>query len=115
MPLPFTRDQFLGVFGSYNESLWPFVLALWLVSFAALICFVRDPGRCRFINVILVTQWLWSAIAYHAAFFARINPAAWLFAGLFLTQALLFFSYGKRLSYPQGRSLHQLFATAHVN
>ena len=29
-------------------------------------------------------------MVYHALFFTRINPAAWLFAGLFLVQAVLF-------------------------
>jgi hypothetical protein len=26
--------------------------------------------------------WLWSAAAYHALLFTRINPAAWVFAAL---------------------------------
>jgi hypothetical protein len=34
--------------------------------------------------------WLWNAVVYHALLFTRINPAAWLFAGLFLAQAVLF-------------------------
>jgi len=33
--------------------------------------------------------WLWNAIAYHAMLFTRINPAAWLFAGFFVLQAIL--------------------------
>ena len=39
-------------------------------------------------------HWAWSALAYHAAFFTRINPAAWLFAALFLVQATAFFWSG---------------------
>jgi hypothetical protein len=31
---------------------------------------------------------------YHVGFFTRINPAAWLFAGVFLVQAALFFWLG---------------------
>jgi hypothetical protein len=41
-------------------------------------------------------------MAYHVAFFTRINPAAWLFAALFLGQAVLFFRVGvmqRRLSF----------------
>jgi hypothetical protein len=41
-------------------------------------------------------------VAYHVAFFTRINPAAWLFAALFLGQAVLFFLVGvvqRRLSF----------------
>jgi Family of unknown function (DUF6064) len=43
-----------------------------------------------------------AALAYHVAFFTRINPAAWLFAALFLGQAVLFFRVGvvqRRLSF----------------
>ena len=39
-------------------------------------------------------HWAWSAVAYHVAFFTRINPAAWLFAAIFLLQAALFFWLG---------------------
>jgi hypothetical protein len=91
MTLPFSRDQFFNVFGSYNEALWPFVIALWLASLAALVYFVRGrQGRRRFINFLLVTHWLWAAMAYHIAFFSKINPAAWFFGALFLIQASLF-------------------------
>ena len=113
MTLPFTRDQFFEVFASYNESLFPFAVALWLASFAALVCLLRGQCRQRFINVLLVTHWLWVAIGYHIAFFSRINPAAWLFGGLFLIQALLFVWYGvigERLHYSSGRSLRHVFS-----
>jgi len=113
MTLPFTPDQFFEVFGSYNESLWPFAIALWLASFAALVFHLRGQLQ-RFTNVLLVTHWLWSAIAYHIAFFSRINPAAWLFAGLFLVQALLFVWYGvliERLNYSSGRSLRHVLSS----
>src|SRR5688572_658179 len=71
MTLPFTPDQFFEVFGSYNESLWPFAIALWLASFAALVFHLRGQLQ-RFTNVLLVTHWLWSAIAYHIAFFCVV-------------------------------------------
>jgi len=114
MPIPFTSDQFFDVFGSYNESLWPFAVLLWLASLVALVRLVRgSQGRQRFINALLVTHWLWSAIAYHMAFFTKINRAAWLFGALFLIQALLFAWYGvidKRLNYSTGRSLRHVLA-----
>ena len=28
MPLPFTHDQFLDVFGAYNRALWPAVILI---------------------------------------------------------------------------------------
>ena len=51
---------------------------------------------------LLVGHWAWSALAYHVAFFTRINSAAWVFAALFLSQAVLFFRVGvvqRRLSF----------------
>ena len=54
------------------------------------------------VSALLVGHWAWSALAYHVAFFTRINPAAWLFAALFIAQAVLFFRVGvvqRRLSF----------------
>ena len=44
--------------------------------------------------MMLAVQWAWAALVYHATFFSSINPAAWLFAGLFLTQSALFAWFG---------------------
>jgi hypothetical protein len=54
------------------------------------------------VSALLVAHWVWCALAYHVAFFTRINPAAWLFAALFFAQAVLFFRIGvvqRRLSF----------------
>jgi hypothetical protein len=103
MKLPFTKEQFFDLFVSYNEALWPAAAALWILS--AVIVAVRlsvSRPHDRWISALLVTHWAWSALAYHVAFFTRINPAAWLFAALFLGQAVLFFRVGvvqRRLSF----------------
>jgi uncharacterized protein DUF6064 len=103
MQLPFTREQFFDLFTAYNEALWPAAVALWIAS--AVIVAVRLSARRphdRWISALLVGHWAWSALAYHVAFFTRINPAAWLFASLFLGQAVLFFRVGvvqRRLSF----------------
>jgi hypothetical protein len=39
------------------------------------------------------------AVAYHALFFTSINPAAWLFAGAFLLQAILFATTCRTIEY----------------
>ncbi|MPZ21927.1 MAG: hypothetical protein GEV06_29270, partial [Luteitalea sp.] len=96
MRLPFTREQFFDVFAAYNGTLWPGVVALWIASVlvcAFLLASSRRPSG-RIISAFLATHWAWSALAYHAAFFTRINPAAWLFAALFLVQAGLQFWWG---------------------
>jgi hypothetical protein len=91
MALPFTRDEFLGVFAAYNTALWPFVVALWIASAVLLIATLVSPrAPRRAIRGLLALLWAWSAVAYHAACFTRINPAAWLFAAMFLIQAEIF-------------------------
>ena len=95
MQLPFTREQFFDLFVAYNAALWPAAVALWVASgvIVALRLSVRRPHD-RWISALLAAHWVWSALAYHVAFFTRINPAAWLFAALFLGQAVLFFRVG---------------------
>jgi hypothetical protein len=95
MQLPFTRDQFFDLFAAYNEALWPALVALWIATAAlSVLLLVRQRGLSRWISALLVWHWAWSAVAYHAAYFTSINPAAWIFAALFLLQALLFLWLG---------------------
>lgn len=88
MNLPFTDTQFLDAFGRYNSLLWPAAAVLWVAS-AVLVAIAlrRREAPHRAISLLLAFLWAWSAIAYHAAFFTEINPAAWLFAAFFLIEA----------------------------
>jgi uncharacterized protein DUF6064 len=108
--LPFTSAQFFDVFGAYNRSLWVVVLGLWLYVVAAAWVLARFKDRSRFVSIMLAVQWVWAGLAYHAMFFSRINPAAWLFAALFVVQGLLFFQFGvihQRLRFsPRGSFRH---------
>ena len=88
MQLPFTREQFFDLFASYNEVLWPAAVALWIASVLVALRLSAHRPHDRWISALLVGHWAWSALAYHVAFFTSINPAAWLFAALFLGQAL---------------------------
>ena len=90
MQLPFTREAFLDQLATYNTALWPVVLVIWGVSLAAAL-WLLSPSRVRgrWIGGLLAFHWAWSAIAYLAIYFTRINPAAWLFAAMFLFQASL--------------------------
>ena len=102
MQLPFTREQFFDLFAAYNEALWPAAVALWMASAVIVVRLSARRPHDRWISALLVGHWAWSALAYHVAFFTRINPAAWLFAALFLGQAALFFRVGvvqRRLSF----------------
>jgi len=95
MQLPFTRDAFFDVFAAYNERLWPFALVLWLLSVYALVALAgAKPVRSWFVPALLAIHWAWAGVAYHAVFFSRINPAAWVFSGLFLVEAGLLAWHG---------------------
>lgn len=97
MELPFSSDQFFGVFAEYNRAFVFVAAALWLATIGALAFVPQDSARrSRSLSVFLGALWLWNALAYHALLFTRINPAAWLFAVLFLTQALLFLWAARR-------------------
>lgn len=108
MQLPFTRDQFFDLFAAFNTALWPALAALWIASLAVslLLLSSRRPAN-RAVSALLAAHWAWSGLAYHAAFFTRINPAAWIFAALFLLQAALFIWMGVvrgRLSFVSTRN-----------
>jgi len=106
MPLPFTPDAFFDVFAAYNQRLWPFALVLWLLTAYALVVLTRaKPLRPWIIPGLLAIHWAWAGLAYHAAFFSRINPAAWVFSGLFLLEAGLLLWHGvvhRRLQLSRG-------------
>jgi hypothetical protein len=93
--LPFTREEFFDLFADYNLTLWPAVAGLWVAS--VLVCVRLLSSRRlpdRLLSGLLALLWGWAAVAYHIAFFTRINPAAWLFAAMFLVQAALFLCFG---------------------
>lgn len=104
MRLPFTEEQFFDLFAAYNEAVWPALVALWIASVvgSAMLLVSRHARRDRWIAALLAAHWAWSALAYHAAYFTRINSAAWGFAALFLLQSALLFWWGvvqQRLSF----------------
>jgi hypothetical protein len=91
MPLPFTADQFFEVFRRYNEAVWP---AQWLFNVLAIVALtmavMHYRRNSRGVPAILAVFWMWMGAVYHLAFFAKVNPTAYVFGALFLVQALLF-------------------------
>jgi hypothetical protein len=85
--LPFTHEQFLGVFVTYNDAIWPLQIAAYLFGIVAVALLFR-PSRSsdRIIAGVLAAMWVWTGIVYHGLFFAPINTAAYLFGALFLFQ-----------------------------
>jgi uncharacterized protein DUF6064 len=90
LELPFSRDQFLDVFEAYNRALVAPAAGMWLFALAVTISIVRGRDVTRWAFAVQALLWAWSGVAYHAVFFARVNPAARLFAGLFVVQAAAF-------------------------
>ena len=90
MSLPFTIDQFLGVFRQYNETVWPLQWALNFLAVVAVAAAVAEKRRAsNVVVIILAFLWIWTGVAYHLVFFRPINPAATLFGALFLAEGML--------------------------
>lgn len=86
--LPFTVEQFLAVFVDYNTAIWPLqILAYVFGAIAIALAFRGGIQADRAIATILAIMWALTGIAYHLAFFAAINKAAYGFGLLFLIQA----------------------------
>lgn len=89
--LPFTTEQFLAVFASYNEAIWPIHIAAYglaLIALGAAAC----PGAHthRLIFAVLGLFWIGNGAGYHFWQLSAITPAAWLFGTAFLVQSALF-------------------------
>ncbi len=90
MELPFTTDQFFAVFARYNAAVWPAQIVAYPLGMAAVGALWMDtPLGRRLILSGLALSWAWNGIAYHLLHFAPVNPAARVFAALFVLQAIL--------------------------
>lgn len=95
MTLPFTVEEFFEVMRAYNEGVWPAQLGLAAVGSASVaLLALRGEFASRAISAGLALLWAWAALAYHLGYFYHVNPAAPLFAALFLVGAALFAWHG---------------------
>lgn len=110
--MPFSTEEFLGVFNSYNNALFPFQVILFLSAvFIVYLVFSGKDSRNLLINLMLAFYWFWMGIVYHIIFFSSINPAAYIFGALFIVQGILLIKAGiadKKLEYTlaQGVNLY---------
>src|SRR5690242_6871437 len=86
--MPFTRDEFLQVFEDYNRAIWPAQIVAYVLGIACVILAFSRWSRLSYAALGLF--WLWNGMAYHFAFFTKINPAGAVFGSLFVVQALFF-------------------------
>ncbi|MGB7203381.1 MAG: DUF6064 family protein [Pyrinomonadaceae bacterium] len=91
MQLPFTAEQFFGVFDAYNTTVWPAQVLLLALAVAAIVL-VGVPRRWSgaAISAILACLWVWLGLVYHLGFFAPINPLAYAFAAVSVAGAVVF-------------------------
>lgn len=89
MKLPFSVEAFFGVFESYNLSVWPAQVLLFLIAVTCLVL-LRISKKMQSIFFLLALLWLWMGGVYHFVFFSPINPAAKVFGTVFIIQALIF-------------------------
>ena len=95
MHFPFTTDQFLNVFKTYNENIFPLQVVFYLTAFFIVFLLFRTAkSRGKIISSLLSFYWIWIGIVYQMIFFSQINRAAYTFGMLFIAQGIIFFIYG---------------------
>ena len=98
MNIPFSDDQFLRVFQSYNTAIWPAQVVLH--AFGSVLAIAALPSLQRWARMAippgLALLWGWSGIVYHIGFFADINPVARFFGMTFIVQAIVLLIWGLR-------------------
>lgn len=85
MIMPFTTQQFFEVFSAYNAAIWPAQVVAYALGLAAVMSlWLASAPAPRFIACVLALMWLWTGVCYHWLAFAPINPAANVFAVVFV-------------------------------
>lgn len=92
---PFSVEEFLNVFASYNRAVFPMQFVLVSAALAAIVLAIR-PYKIsgKEVSTILACFWLWMGVAYHLLFFSRINRAAVIFGVFFILQSVILFYAG---------------------
>lgn len=95
MNLPFSTEDFLQVFESYNLAVFPLQIVFNLLAVVMIfLAFWKTKYSGRIISFSLSFFWLWIGVVYQILFFSKINPAAKIFAVIFIIQGLLFLIMG---------------------
>jgi len=94
MSLPFTIDQFMGVFALYNQSVWPAQVLLNLLALLAVVLCFRRGASSALVPSVLGVLWIWTGGVYHLMFFSAVNPMARVAGWLFIAQGILFLYAG---------------------
>ena len=116
MQLPFTVEQFLGVFRAYNSAVWPAQIVLLVLAVLAVIFIALQRAWSGVaVSAVLAVLWIWLGAVYHLAFFARVNPVANGFAALSIVGGLMFAWHGmfrRRLAFRFAKSFRTAVGAA---
>lgn len=86
--MPFSVNEFFGVFARYNEAIWPAQVLAYLAALVAIAqLFWAHPWQATIVTWILAAMWAINGVGYHWLFFTDVNPAAWWFGAAFVVQA----------------------------
>ena len=64
--MPFTVEQFLGVFESYNLAVFPMQIVAYVLGLIAVFLVFKNRSG-RIVPAILSFMWLWNGVMYHGA------------------------------------------------
>jgi Family of unknown function (DUF6064) len=91
MKLPFDESAFFNIFESYNNTIWPLQVIMYLL--ALLLMFLAYNRATYFLRTALMAlslMWFINGVGYHIVHFSSINKAALGFGAMFVVQAFLF-------------------------
>ncbi len=95
MKIPFTIEQFLNVFETYNAAIWPMQIIAYILGIIAVaLVFRKNSFSDSMISIILAIFWMWTGVFYHIIHFSAINKPAIVFGILFILQGVLFLVSG---------------------
>lgn len=95
MKFPFSQEEFLNIFRSYNISVFPAQILFYIVAFLCIfLLFKKYKYGSKLISGALALYWIWMGLVYHIMFFSSINKAAYIFGALFILQGILFAASG---------------------
>ena len=106
--LPFTVEDLLGVFETYNDAIWPMQIVAYALGVVAVLLAVRKTTvSSRIIAGILSFLWLFSAGFFIFALVPIYEPA-YAFGALFVIQAAIFLAcaFKPRVSFAIGRDVY---------
>ena len=106
--LPFTLEDLLRVFETYNQAIWPMQVVAYVIGVVAVLLAARKTVlSSRIIAGILSFLWLFSAGFFIFALVPIYTPA-YVFGAAFIVQAAIFLacSLKPRLSFAIGRDVY---------